>query len=267
MRVAALFRYPVKGFTREECESLEILPGGRAAGDRVLGLRFNGSTTPDDSWGTKLEFVALVNTPGLTSLQLKFNHETLRLRITLADEILLDDVLDGAGRRRFASTIEQYILAREENPASSQMDRFPLRVVGDGSTPRYQDREPGYTTLHGRRSLATLATAVAEAPELTEKRFRSNIAVEGLDPWEEQSWIGRNLSIGDIEFKAVAPVTRCLATHAHPMTGKRDLPIMKMLLELFPRERPTFAIMMTADRGGRIRVGDKVELKHGARTA
>jgi len=261
MRVAALFRYPVKGFSREACESLEVLPGGRIAGDRVLGLRFNDSTTADDAWGTKLEFVALVNTPGLAALQLQFSHETLRLRIQLADELLLDEVLDAAGRERFASTIERYVGGLEENPISSRTDRLPLRVVGDGSTPRYQDREPGYTTMHGRRSLAALAAAVAEAPEITEHRFRSNIAVDDLDPWEEQGWTGRTLRIGDVEFKVAAPVTRCLATHAHPKTGKRDLPIMKTLMELFPTERPTFAVMMTADRGGRIRVGDKVELE------
>ena len=140
------------------------------------------------------------------------------------------------------------------------MDRLPLRVVGDGITTRYQDREPGYTTLHGRGSLAAIAAAVNEAPHLTEKRFRSNIAVEDLEPWEEQSWIGRSLRIGDIEFKAAAPVTRCLATHAHPISGKRDLPIMKTLLELIPTERPTFAILMTTARQGWIRIGDKVEL-------
>ena len=114
--------------------------------------------------------------------------------------------------------------------------------------------------MHGRGSLAALASVVAEASELTEKRFRSNVAVDGLDAWEEQSWIGRNLRMGDVEFKAVNPVTRCLATHAHPISGKRDLPIMKTLLELFPSERPTFAILMTSDRGGTIRVDDKVEL-------
>src|SRR6185295_4935585 len=150
MRVAALFRYPVKGFTREECDALEVLPGGRIAGDRVLGLRFNDSTALDDAWGTKLEFVAVVNTPGLTALQLKFDHERLRLRIQLGDEVLLDDVLDDAGRKRFASVIEQYVLGAKENPISTRMSRLPLRVVGDGVTPRYQDREPGYATLHGR---------------------------------------------------------------------------------------------------------------------
>jgi uncharacterized protein len=259
MRVDALFRYPVKGFTREECDCLEVLPGGRIAGDRVLGLRFRDSTPVDDAWGTKLGFVALVNTPGLAALQLKFNHETLRLRIRLADAVLFDDVLDAVGRQRFASTIEQYILGLEVNPVSSNTDRIPLRVVGDGITPRYQDREPGYTTLHGRQSLVAFATTVAEAPELTEMRFRSNIAIDGLATWEEQSWLHRNLRIGDTEFKVVGPVTRCLATHAHPTTGKRDLPIMQTLLEVFPAERPTFAVLMTSDRGGRICVGDEVE--------
>jgi len=260
MRVAALFRYPVKGFTREECDSLEVLPGGRIAGDRVLGLRFNGTPTADDAWGTKLEFVALVNTPGLAALRLEFDHATLRLRIRLADELLLDDVLDAAGRARFAAAIEQYVLGLEESPLASRMDRLPLRVVGDGITSRYQDREPGYTTLHGRGSLAAVAAAVGQAPELTEKRFRSNIAVDALDAWEEQRWIGRTVRIGDAEFKVINPVTRCLATHAHPITGKRDLPIMKTLLQLIPTEKPTFAIMMLTDRGGRIRVGDTVEV-------
>jgi hypothetical protein len=35
---------------------------------------------------------------------------------------------------------------------------------------------------------------------------------------------------------------------------------MKTLLSVFPRERPTFAIAMTTDRGGTLRVGDKIEL-------
>ena len=39
-RVAALYRYPVKGFTPEECETLTVLDEGRIAGDRVLGIRF-----------------------------------------------------------------------------------------------------------------------------------------------------------------------------------------------------------------------------------
>jgi len=39
-RIAALYRYPVKGFTPEECKVVDVLDEGRIAGDRVLGIRF-----------------------------------------------------------------------------------------------------------------------------------------------------------------------------------------------------------------------------------
>lgn len=260
MHIAALYRYPVKGFTREECDSLHILPGGRVAGDRVLGLRYNDAATPGDAWGPKVDFAALVNTPALAALRLKFDHDALRLRLQRADEVVFDGRLDEPGRRRFAAAVEQYLRTIEEGPLSLRADPFPLRVVGDAVTSRYQDREPGYTTLHGRGSLAALATTVGESAETTEKRFRSNIAVDGVDAWAEQGWVGRGVRIGEVEFDVANPVARCLATHAHPDTGKRDLAIMKTLLGLFRSERPTFAIMMTSERGGRIRVGDGIQV-------
>jgi len=259
VRVGALFRYPVKGFTREACDALDVLPGGRIAGDRVLGLRYHGSGTPDDRWSTKLEFVALVHTPALTALDVAFDPRTRRLRIRRGDEVMLDDLLDDEGRRRFASVIERYLVDLGDPAVASHPDRLPLRVVGDGVTPRYQDREPGYVTLHGRGSVAALADATGEAPEVAEQRFRSNIAVDGVAAWDEQRWVSRTLRIGEVAFEVAAPVTRCLATHAHPSTGTRDRPIMKTLLDLYPAERPTFAVMMTSKLGGRIRVGDRVE--------
>ena len=258
MQVTALYRYPVKGFTREPCDTLEVLLGGRIAGDRVLGLRFKDSATPDTAWSTKMEFVALVNTPGLARLRLRFDHETLRLRVEQEEAMLFDSVLDTSGRERFARIIGEYVHALDENPIGTRTDRLPLRVVGDGRTPRYQDREPGYVTLHGLSSLAAVADHVGETAALTEQRFRSNIAIDGIDAWAEQRWVGRHLRIGEVEFHVANPVTRCLATHANPLTGVRDVPMMKELLKLLPTERPTFAVMMTSEGGGRIRVGDAV---------
>ncbi len=258
MRVAALYRYPVKGFGREECESLSVLDTGRIAGDRVLGFRFANASARGDAWGTKHEFVALVNTPGLARLQVSFDHRSLRLRVSLRGDVLADEALDDAGRRRIAAAIEEYVLKLEENPLTAQPGRLPLRMVGDGLTPRYQDSEAGHITLHGRASLDAVAAA-AGVPDLSEHRFRSNIAVEGPAAWEEQAWVGRKLRIGEVEFEAVKAKARCLATHANPDTGDRDTPVMPVLLKAFPAERPTFAIAMTTTgRGGTIHVGDNV---------
>lgn len=259
MRVSALYRYPVKGFTREERDALEVLPGGRIAGDRVLALRFHDSPVADDAWGMKTEGVALVNTPGLARLKLAFDHAARRLSVRLEDEVLFDGVLDDEGRRRFAAAVERYVRGLAVNPLAARTRGGPLRAVGDGVTPRYQDREPGYVTLHGRGSLAALAEAIGEAPALAEQRFRSNVAVEGAGRWEEQRWVGGKLRVGAVEFDVAQPVARCLATHAHPASGERDRPVMPTLLRIYPSERPTFAVMMTSARGGTIRVGDAVE--------
>jgi len=258
MRIAALYRYPAKGFSREECESLSVLGTGRIAGDRVLGVRFANASARGDAWGTKHEFVALVNTPGLARLQVRFDHRSLRLRVSLREEVLIDETLEDTGRRRIAAAIEEYVLKLDENPLSSRPDRLPLRIVGDGLTPRYQDDEAGYITLHARASLEAVAAA-SGAPDLSEHRFRSNIAVDGPRAWEEQTWVGRKIRIGEVEFDVVEAKARCLATHANPITGYRDVPVMKTLLQAFPGEKPTFAIaMVTSGRGGTIHVGDDV---------
>lgn len=260
MRVAALYRYPVKGFSREACDTLDVLPGGRIAGDRVLGLRFADAAVTDDAWGRKLDFVALVNTPALTPLRVRFDATAQRLRVDHGDKTLVDAVLDDAGRARFAAAIERYLVELGDATLAGRPERLPLRVVGDGVTPRYQDREPGYVTLHGRASLDVLAQAIAEPPGVAEHRFRSNIAVDGLAAWDEQRWVGGKLRVGEVTFDVANPVTRCLATHANPVDGTRDAPVMPTLLKLYASERPTFAVMMTSERGGLLRVGDRVDV-------
>lgn len=259
-RVVALYRYPVKSFTPEACDSLTVLKEGRIAGDRVLGFRFANSNVLNGDWSNKHEFIALVNTPGIARLRLRFDHKTLRLCISVEDTVLVDETLDGQGRNNIAAAIENYVLKLDENPLASHPDRRPLQLVGNGVTPRYQDNEAGQITLHSRASLAAVGAAAGDS-NLSELRFRSNIAIDGLDAWEEQSWVGRKIRIGRVDFDVVMPKSRCLATHANPNSGERDVPILKTLTSAFSQKRPTFAVaMITGGDGGRIHVGDKVGL-------
>ena len=76
--VVALYRYPVKSLTPEVCNVLSILGSGRVVGDRVLGIRFANAEAPDDTWSRKTGMVALVNTPGLTRLNVLHGSSPLR---------------------------------------------------------------------------------------------------------------------------------------------------------------------------------------------
>ena len=86
---------------------------------------------------------------------------------------------------------------------------------------------------------------------------------EAFDRLEQElpNWLGRRLRIGEVEFDVTQPKTRCLATHANPRTGERDLPVMETLVRAFGQAQPTFAVaLMPSGRGGEIRVGDELTL-------
>ena len=259
-RVTALYRYPVKGFTPEACETLTVLEEGRIAGDRALAFRFADSGLPETAWSRKYGFAVLVNTPALARLDVRLDPKTLRLTISEGRRVLADEILDEPGRTALAAAVQQYALAQTENPLAGHPERMPLRLIGDGVTPRYQDSADGQITLHARSTLADVAHALND-PALDEARFRSNVAIEGVSAWEEQQWIGRTVRIGEVQFEVTKPKTRCLATHANPRTGERDLAVMQTLMQAFGQEQPTFAVaLMTRGRGGEIRVGDEVRV-------
>ena len=257
--VVALYRYPIKGFTPEACDTLTVLDEGRIAGDRVFGVRFADTEAADDAWSRKSGMVALINTPGLARLKVKFDEKSFRLHISLGTSVLVDELLNPEGRRRIGAMLAGYVLELDVNPLTDHPERLPLRVIGDGHAPRYHDEPAGRITLHGRGSLQAVQAAAGN--EVSELRFRSNVAVDGLTAWKEQSWVGRKVRIGAVEFDVVKPKTRCLATHANPRTGERDLAILTTLTQKLGQETPTFAVAMLPSRaGGQIRVGDQVTL-------
>jgi uncharacterized protein YcbX len=257
--VTALYRYPVKGFTPERCERILVLPGGRVAGDRVLNFRFADAPVADTAWCRKYHGVVLANTPGLARLTVRFDDRAQRLHIALGDITLANETLDEAGRQRLVDAITGYVLSLDENPLKGQPQHLPLKLVGDGATPRYQDNEAGQVTLHSRESLASAGTALGDG-QLDEVRFRHNIVIQGVAAWDEQAWAGRGVRVGAVHFETAVPKVRCLATHANPRTGERDLQVMQTLVKAFSQQQPTFGVGLLSQSGGEIDIGDAVNV-------
>lgn len=261
--VAALYRYPLKSGTPEVSDSLDLLPTGRIAGDRVLALKFADNEVPGDDWSSKHGMLVLMNTPGLARLQVRYYDKVQRLAIGLDGKTLADEQLTDDGRQRIADAMADYALAQDENPLKGHPERLPLRLVGDGVTPRYFDANDAAApevTMHSRESLRALGGAL-NADGFDEKRFRSNIAIDGTLPWEDLEAVGKKVRIGSLEFRVPRPKPRCLATHANPATGVRDLQVLTTLTHTFGQERPSFAVAMVAlNPPGTIRVGDPVEI-------
>lgn len=273
--VSALSRYPVKGFTAESVETIDVQADGRVAGDRVLAFRFADGASPEvrdglDYW-PKINGLALMEFPALAALRLSYDDEARRVRITRGDALVVDAGIDEAGRRELEAAVTDYVLSTDDAPRLQRAGRLPIVLRGDGVAARFQDRARGFVTLHGAAS----ARAVGDALEqpIDDRRFRSNIVVEGLDAWDELDWRGE-VRIGDVRFTVAQSLVRCLATHANPDTGIRDARVMKTLTGAIGQPEPTLGIALlpvgdsggrVGDRGsaasdivGRIRIGDEV---------
>jgi len=92
------------------------------------------------------------------------------------------------------------------------------------------------------------------------RRFRPNLVIEGCEPHAEDAW--RRIRVGEVEFEALKPCTRCVFTTVDPATGARD-PSGEPLRTLRDYRRSpnglTFGMNLVARGRGTVRVGDRVE--------
>ncbi|MGN7968103.1 MOSC domain-containing protein [Microbacterium sp. 22296] len=257
IRVDALYRYPVKGFTPEKRDTLVIQDDGRVRGDRALVFRFADALEPEDATFPKSRGLALMTFPTLARVRLSFDDtaHTLRLRV---DDLDVTADLSDEGRARLSETVTAFLRTTSDAKLLDAEGILPLGLIGDGVTARFQDRPRGFVSLHGSASVDDL-DATVPAP-VDDRRFRSNIVVSGTAPWAELTWQGR-VRIGEVVFDVQKPIERCAAITANPDTGVRDARLLRVLTTEFGQDEPTLGILLLpTDGGGTIRVGDEITL-------
>ena len=94
--------------------------------------------------------------------------------------------------------------------------------------------------------------------DLSPLRWRGNLWVEDLGPWEEFEWIGKDLQIGSARFRVEERITRCRATMASTRTGRIDADTLGTLEDRWGHR--DFGIYLRCTEAGQIRQGDDVVL-------
>lgn len=257
-QITRLYRFPVKGLTPISTEEIAVAADGAVEGDRVLGFLFADAGEPDQSgWRGKTSFLTMQNTPAFARVNSHYDAGTHRLTLEYdGSEVVSGDVTVEADRARIIDAVTTLVASFEVNPFVGHESRLPLRLVGDGATPRFHDRKSHHITLVGSASMEALAERAGD--DVDERRFRMNATIDGLEPWEELDWIGSAIRIGNSEYDVTGPVVRCLATHANPETGERDIEVMPMLTREFGQERPTMGVLAVPRAASTLRVGNEV---------
>jgi uncharacterized protein len=125
------------------------------------------------------------------------------------------------------------------------------------------DRGGAGVSILSTGSLEAMRRAAGVEDPIDPRRFRMLFGVEGIDPHEEDSWVGRRLRIGEAAVAVQGNVGRCIVTSRHPATGVRNLPTLDVLAEYRDGVETTeplpFGIWAQVEQPGRVALGDPVE--------
>ncbi len=217
VHIVDIHRHPLKGWTPESLPQVKLEAGGGLPFDRHFAFT-NGRLEEKPTPGKWVQ--------ARTFLQLTFFPELAAFRCSLDESGLLTmSAPDGSDAQAQAGAPDGF----------GEANAFIQRhfEAGPHGAPFLSEQAPG----HGHWdfsdtniSIINLATVRvledAAGHPLERERFRGNLYVDGLEPWEEFTWPGRQLAIGDLRLDVLRPIQRCAMTSTEPGTGKRafDLP-------------------------------------------
>jgi uncharacterized protein YcbX len=132
-----------------------------------------------------------------------------------------------------------------------------LRCDRDGEG---ADVEP--LTLVSFESVHDLGKRGGHDGPLDARRFRLNLELEGCEPYEEDTWQGRRVRVGEAIIEVAGQVPRCVFTTKHPETGDKDWNTLTQIAKYRARIAGDgglpFGMYARVVRPATVRVGDEV---------
>jgi uncharacterized protein len=148
--------------------------------------------------------------------------------------------------------------------ALSELVGEPLTLLWSegGAQDRGNDRG-GWASLISRGSLERMRAEAGTDEPVDGRRFRMLFEIDGVEPHEEDGWLGHQVAIGDAVIVPIGDVGRCVVTTCDPDTAVSDFDTLKLLAG-YRREGVTeplpFGVYCDVAVPGRVRVGDSVRL-------
>ena len=244
--IASIFRHPVKGLTPEPLDAVELVAGGYFPGDRKWAVEVGPSGFDPERPGhvSKMKFTVLARYPELARLKTRLADDGVTFHVGDAHGFGIETRLDTSDGRE---ALERFLQAFLGGEAPGR-----LRVL---SAPghRFTDHPLGHVSVINLASIRALGQAIGA--EVDPLRFRANIYLEGLPAWAEDGLVAGDVArVGAARLRMFKPIVRCVATHANPDTGERDMETVDLLRRHFGRD--TMGNYYAVEQGGRVARGD-----------
>jgi uncharacterized protein YcbX len=249
-RVAALYRYPVKGLSPELLEQAPLAPGGTMPADRMWAIEaIPGKLDPEQPKHLpKIVFYMLMRDEALARLRTRYDDATATLTVADATgaELARGDLARAEGRAAIEAFVAGFLGAALRGP--------PRIVSAAGHS--FSDVREKCLHVVNLASLRELECIAGRRIDI--RRFRANVVLDDLPAWSELDLVGRDVKIGGVLLRGLKRTERCAATNVDPATGARDMAIPGMLQAALGHT--DFGIYMSVMSPGTLATGDAVEV-------
>lgn len=246
-KLAAIYRYPVKGLSAEALTRTHLVAGATIDADRLYAIE-NGPSGFDPAapaYFPKQRFLMLMRNERLAALRTTFDTATHVLEIATPDgEIARGDLRTRDGRQTIEQLFSRFMAGDLRGP--------PKILHAPGHS--FSDVARKVVSIINLASLAALEEAIG-AP-VDPGRFRANFYVDGWPAWHELGLVGATIAIGKAQVRVVKRIVRCAATNVDPTRGIRDLAIPATLMNVFGHT--DCGVYADVVSGGDVAVGDAV---------
>lgn len=245
LTVSSILRHPLKSVGREALSAVDLKAGKCLPYDRKWAVAHERSQI-NGGWVKKVNFLRGVAAPSLMAAEASFDPQakTLTLSHPALPPITVDPNTD-EGEARLIDWL------RDLWPIDLPTPTTLYHVEGVHLT----DVPQPWVSINSTTSLKALGHRAGA--DLSPHRFRGNIWIDGLAPWEEANWIGKRLRIGGAVLEVKEQITRCKATMANPETGQRDVDVLGTLNDLGHQE---FGVYAEVVESGHVAVNATVEV-------
>ncbi|WP_299837048.1 MOSC N-terminal beta barrel domain-containing protein [uncultured Jannaschia sp.] len=244
MRLAEIWRHPIKGHGREALDGFDIAEDGTVPGDRVWAVVHEASKQRGAEWAPAANFQRGAKLPALMAITAESGTDAVTLHHPERPDLTFDP--DG-DNRVFLDWIAPLLDPGRASPTGI------VRSAERG----YTDTDFPSISLNNVASLDALAAYMGR--DLSRHRWRGNLWIDGAAPWAEFEWIGREVALGTARFRVAERITRCRATMADPETGRIDGDTLGALEAGWGHR--DFGVYLTCLAPGRVETGDELVLQ------
>lgn len=249
-RIAALYRYPVKGLSAEPLAEAELTAAAHFPGDRLFAIENgpSGFDTAAPEHQPKTKFLVLARQAALA--RLKTRYETASGELSISGEGI-DEVRASLASAEGRATIEAFF----KRFFGRELAGEP-KVLTAPAGFRFMDSRSGFASIINLATVRALEKEVGMT--LDPLRFRANIYLEDLPAFAEFDWIDKPIDLGGAKVRGIKRIERCAATTVNLKTAIRDVMIPAVLMRTYGHA--DCGIYVGVDGAGRIAVGDAVAL-------